>query len=307
MPRILVTLFSIFMLSCSTSEPIPVQLVFDYGNQIQLNGIGVDEDKMIVVGGDRWEFGTMFSLNLDSGFKEDEFEYKHSFLDLYKHEETWFGIGINNVLLVKEQSTWTSHQLDSSFVARSIVSNSQHIITVGGVAFFKGHIQITDRESFKVLNSIKLDRQLNEIIQIDLGKYIAVGYGGTYTSIDNGASWILNDIEGDFFKGAYYNPITKNCFIIGQSGLVYKTIDGITFEKLRSKKVSIGGFENILETANGQIIIFGQNGLFKISSDEGESWHDVNTGYDLDFLDAVEIEEKIFITSASGKIIGLSL
>lgn len=106
-----------------------------------------------------------------------------------------------------------------------VVLNNGKVLLVGGENFGRGFVHLynpTD-DSFSLQDTF--NHELRAIIQTPNGTLHAVGYGLVLKSTDQGASWEVSNLQGDFFRGVSF-PSDAVGYVVGEYGTVYKTTDG---------------------------------------------------------------------------------
>jgi photosystem II stability/assembly factor-like uncharacterized protein len=120
-------------------------------------------------------------------------------------------------------------------------------------------------------------------------KGFAVGaYAQFYVSTDGGRTWtkkrVIND---DMHINALSGDAGGMVFIAGESGALYRSVDGGTvWQRLASPYR--GSFFGVLKLRAGGVLLLGLRGHLYRSDDNGESWKVIRTGSEASLFGGVE-------------------
>ncbi|MBF0276098.1 MAG: hypothetical protein HQK84_12780 [Nitrospinae bacterium] len=106
----------------------------------------------------------------------------------------------------------------------------------------------------------------------------AIGAYGLFLKTTNkGKTWERITLgDDDFHLYSMTSSKSGALFIVGESGIIYKSVDsGNIWQKLNSPYQ--GSFFGILSTIQGRLYLFGQRGNLFTSEDEADSWEKVQT------------------------------
>lgn len=289
--------------SCNKESLSPESSIL-YNADYALNEVIYKDGYLIFAGGDTWTTGQILKYELSSGSIEELNLHQSILLDILAGDNNCYTIGIDNNLFKSIDGTmWTKVPLDSNFVARDLLMSETHLISVGGLANFKGQLQLINLINLELEKSIGFDHQLNSISRLSEDSMIAAGFGAIYISNNQGLDWHVVDYAGDDFQDIIYHD--GQVFVLGQGGLIFESNDGIRFEEIRSYQISNPGFRRIIIRDNGDMLIIGDDG--KMEKNNGEEWIKFDTGHQTDFQCIIEAEGSIYVGTKQGEIIEIEI
>lgn len=144
------------------------------------------------------------------------------------------------------------------------------------------------------------------------GTLHAVGYGSIMRSLDEGRTWTLAPILGDFFRGVDF-PTAQTGYVVGEYGAVYKTTNGgADWRQCRAGTSVFANPEALLrdvafvDEAEGFLV--GTGGTVFWTTDGGQQWRRVsNLPSTLDYQGITIANGWAYLYSTQGTIVGLEL
>ena len=299
------------ILSCnSLDEESPNWSKIDLDTSSDLSAITVCEDGSIhIVGGDLWYNGTYVFSPFGESWTVDSILNKQLLAIDQDQSGNLYATGIDGYRLNKQcDDPWQTEQPFKWEIMRDLdfISKGEGIM-VGGEALIIGFmVKISDGEIFEIRD---WDRELSSITYVTDETYILTGYGFVSKSIDNGKTWIQNEIGGDFFIDCSF-PTEKIGYVIGRSGTIIKTIDqGASWETIRNAyniTVSNLPFSAVYFLDENIGYICGDEGLVLVTRDGGESWKKFDGLPNIDLLDIKVKDDFIFTCGKEGTLLKIS-
>lgn len=114
---------------------------------------------------------------------------------------------------------------------------------------------------------------INDIISYKNNIFIAIADNGLYSSSDNGDSWSKVNIDHNWSIDRF--GIHQDTLIAATSGFIFKTADGINWDKLEAP----GTFIKAIYSEGNKLYIASQVGGISKSTNNGKSWIDINDEY----------------------------
>jgi photosystem II stability/assembly factor-like uncharacterized protein len=106
-----------------------------------------------------------------------------------------------------------------------IVRSNGDMLFVGGENFGRGFVHQYTASTGSFVLTDTFNHELREIVQTPNGTIHAVGYGLVLRSTNQGQTWEVSTVQGDFFRGVSF-PSNDIGYVVGEYGSVYKTTDG---------------------------------------------------------------------------------
>jgi photosystem II stability/assembly factor-like uncharacterized protein len=176
---------------------------------------------------------------------------------------------------------------------------------IGGEDYDAGVIYMTN-DAGNSWTFHSFDQEVNSVDFFGQLYGIIGGYGRIYSTTDNGATFPISDIQGDYFTGVQFiNSSTATA--VGNNGGIYKSEDlGSTWETIRERNGSFGRRYNFndVEYGNGFVYAVGENGLLIRIGDVGTSWTEMASigENDLYGIRYSSHSGRFYIPSENGKI-----
>ncbi|WMX14985.1 MULTISPECIES: YCF48-related protein [unclassified Aureispira] len=186
------------------------------------------------------------------------------------------------------------------------------VLLVGGENFGSGYIHIYDPTQGNITIKDTFNHEIADIAVTGNRTIHAVGYGLILKSTDEGNSWILSSITGDFFKGVDF--VGDNIgYVVGEYGTVYKTTNGGNSWKTCRGGNSVFADQSkllrdvaFLNESTGFLV--GTNNLVYRTTDGGKLWKRISNldGY-ADF-NAIRIQHgNAYLTGHEGNLLIIDL
>lgn len=176
---------------------------------------------------------------------------------------------------------------------------------VYGVAFHSGGILKIDSNG-TVLQKDTFSYELDDVAFVNSTTGYACGYGAIMKTSNQGTTWELMDIQGDFFKSISC-PDNQNVWSVGYNGSIVHSRDaGNTWEKQRN------GNNPLLKRWRLRAVKFkdsqtgyavGDNGLIIKTTDGGHNWKIIESDQKGDFLNLFLKNNALWIVGANGIIL----
>lgn len=175
----------------------------------------------------------------------------------------------------------------------------------GGSAWERGFIcRISSAHTL-----IQIDTFPNEIASLcfaDSNVAFAVGYGVVLRSRDAGTSWEFIDLTGDFFTDICF-PVAQRGFIIGENGLIARSLDaGDTWQIVRKPATLPGKSPGLrsVDFLNDRVgYICGDAGLLWITEDGGSTWGIASNLPEIDFLNVQAVSPGGYLSGDDGTLL----
>ncbi|BDS14477.1 YCF48-related protein [Aureispira anguillae] len=186
------------------------------------------------------------------------------------------------------------------------------VLLIGGENLGRGFMHhyapnqgtITLRDTF--------DYELRDIEVTDNRTIHAVGYGLIMKSTDEGLSWIVSEITGDFFRGVDF-PNDDVGYVVGEYGAVYKTTNrGDTWKACRAANSIFADQNKLLRDIafwdENTGFLVGTNNLVYRTTNGGKTWKLIQNldGY-ADFTSIRIQYQKAYLTGSQGKLLIIDL
>jgi len=190
--------------------------------------------------------------------------------------------------------------------------NDNRVLLVGGVNFGRGylHTKKPNETTFSLQDTFF--HEIRDLVQTPNRMLHAVGYGVVLKSIDEGYSWSVDDVYGDFFRGVDF-PSDEIGYVVGEHGVVYKTTNrGDSWQKCRGGNTVFPNpdrqFRDVAfwDEENGFIV--GTGNLAYRTDDGGAVWKEINNwdGYG-NFTRIRIFDNKAYLTAEVGQLLIVNL
>jgi photosystem II stability/assembly factor-like uncharacterized protein len=308
---ILLFLAMLFFFSCKKEKIEVIWEELDSGTNDNLSAVYfTDENSGHIIGGNTWYNG-IYLQTKDAGatWAADNFADKQLFGLNFNANNIGYTVGIDGYLFTSSDESheqWNKKNVPRTDILRGVSFNTRNEgVLVGGVAFAKGVIIVVD-SNYSAIHIDTFSNQLNAVCYSDDNTIQVAGYGIIFRSIDGGATWIENEVSGDFFQAISF-PTPSTGYIVGYGGTILKTTDkGITWKNIRrgdAISVSDKPFTSVYFEDELHGYIVGEKGLCWRTIDGGNNWQIVKGLPGFDFNDVYMINEKVYIIGESGRIL----
>lgn len=190
--------------------------------------------------------------------------------------------------------------------------NDNRVLLVGGVNFGRGHLHTKGANETIFTLQDTFFHEIRDIIQTPNRTMHAVGYGVILKSIDEGYSWSVDDVYGDFFRGVDF-PSNNVGYVVGEHGVVYKTTNrGDSWQKCRGGNIVFPNPDRLFRDVafwdedNGFIV--GTGDLAYRTDDGGAIWKEIKDwdGYG-NFTRIRIFNNKAYLTAEAGQLLIVNL
>lgn len=133
--------------------------------------------------------------------------------------------------------------------------------------------------------------------------YVTGDAGGLWRSTDAGETWTEEPCELDArLLGA--TALGDELLLLGGDGSLYRRVHGSFGDPL---ELGAGqALTALAELPSGTLIVAGDGGLLRRSTDRGRTWHEVDAGTDADLEDLAWTEHGLFIVGDRGTLLHAS-
>ncbi len=285
----------IYLPSCSSDKEVnytdlSLDPSFDH------HDIEINNGQLYLSRGNVWHFCEI--LVADDTESEWNSELKHikSFLKLQNfNRDISAGVGVDGYMSIRKSNDWSVVKLSRWDILKDINITSDGYVAVGGHGFTGGVLMRID-PSYGVHNVMELDHEINAIKSLSSGIIIAAGYGVLLRSDDQGLTWTILDMNGDFYK-EIIQADNGAVIVLGWSGKILRSADdGNTWNTVRTRG-NLDGVEgwNDMETDGIRIVAAGDDGQILNSDDAGLTWtkYTLTNEVDLEGIAIVDYPEVV--------------
>ncbi len=316
--KVILIIIGLFFLSCSKNDIAVYYEEMSVNEDINIHKVVFVNDTVgFACGGKQYEYGAIFKTT-NSGRNWNKV-YSSNIWNVndiqFVNDSTGYACGDTLLLLTSRDKgeSWQRYwfcQMPFHVNQRPTFKNFYFIndgefYIIGGQNYDTGILYKTTDAG----NSWDFDIFKNELKGIscpDPANIFISGYGVIYKSVDNGDSFKLTSIKGDFYTAIHF--IDKNMGIAaGYNGGIYKTNDAgenwetiIKPNKVFEKRVHFNDmkFEN-----NNRGYLIGSDGLLMYTDDGGNEWELTEKFTDKNLISITIVNNnEILITSENGKI-----
>jgi len=304
-------LFFCLVLSCDPQESI--SLTFSEEQGLQNHSIDkiefIDDQNAYALGGNLYQFGIAQTTS-DGGltWTLDTISEK-TVRDFDLDSDSVFAAGYRgwyNSADVSENN-WQAVRPDDREDIHGIVRQNGITTVVGGIAFQRGFIKRLDH-NLRIISNMNIVGEMNAIAKTSDQTLHAVGFGQIHRSLDNGATWIVNEQVGDNYQEVFFIS-DRIGWIVGQAGSILKTEDnGVSWAELR--KPQIHGKENLINIHfrdEDHGVAVGEDGVVFTTIDGGQSWSRVRNLPEYNFTSVYLRDDVAWLGTESGHILRLFL
>lgn len=197
---------------------------------------------------------------------------------------------------------WNWHDL--------VVLPSGDCLLAGGENFGRGYLHRLQGGALTLQDTFP--HELRDMALGGDGTLHAVGYGAIMRSLDEGRTWTLAPILGDFFRGVDF-PTAQTGYVVGEYGAVYKTTNGgADWRQCRAGTSVFANPETLLRDVafinETEGFLVGTGGTVFWTTDGGQRWRRVgNLPSTLDYQGITIAYGQAYLYSTQGTIVGLEL
>ncbi len=184
-------------------------------------------------------------------------------------------------------------------------------LLIGGENFGRGYAHRSSNSGFVLQDTFM--HELREIVLGADGALHAVGYGTIMRSTDEGHTWTVAPVQGDFFRGIHF-PTPQVGYVVGEYGAVYKTTNaGVDWRQCRAGTSVFANPDVLLRgiafVDENEGFLVGTRGTVFRTTDGGKQWKKVtNLPSELDYMGiAIPFGQRAYLYSLQGIIVGLEL
>lgn len=177
---------------------------------------------------------------------------------------------------------------------------------VGGDEGDKGLVYVTN-DGYGDWDFVEIEHELRDVYRSNSGDILVVGNGIVYQCDENLKNGTQHHFSGDFLTSLGTN--NNSLFAVGYSGGIYTNNDGSVNWSVAERPSGLFNkrmHNNEILFFAGRWIIFGNNGMVKLS-DDGQHWKTYNSCDGADLLNGIFFNEQILIISRNGFIYKLDL
>lgn len=144
------------------------------------------------------------------------------------------------------------------------------------------------------------------------GTLHAVGYGTIMRSTDEGHTWTVSPVQGDFFRGIAF-PTDQTGYVVGEYGSVYKTTDGgLNWRQCRAGNSIFANSETLLRDLafvdENEGFLVGTGGIVFWTTDGGQQWKQVSNLPDaVDYTGITIAYKHAYLYTKQGTIVGMKI
>ncbi len=273
--RYLLILFLLY--SCSDVSEINFEnLSLDDDDLWLMDVQEMPDGTVFISGGKLWNAGAIYRL--DGNNLTQVLDTSKTITHLEQRQEEILAVGFDAYFFRRKANNpqWNFKKLpnvDIAKILKDISISEDRIVVVGGHAYMTGVIY-TLNQNLEVLHTEELENELSAVTHLRNDTWIAVGFGLVLKSSDNGESWVIQDIEGDFYKDIQF--VSQDVgYILGQSGTILKTTNGGTsWDKIKSQSAfeQVSGFNKFEFIDENNAVIVANEGKLFHTTDGGQSW-----------------------------------
>lgn len=151
------------------------------------------------------------------------------------------------------------------------------------------------------------DKPFFDLCFIDQHTGFVVGaYNMAFRTDDGGRTWRPWSAHIDNPKGLHLYGMAKagdQLYIVGEQGLLLRSDDGgQNFKTLPSPYK--GSWFGLTPTSDGALVLYGLRGNVFISRDQGQSWHQAETGIPVSISAAIELDgQRLALVNQAGQVL----
>ena len=191
------------------------------------------------------------------------------------------------------------------------ILNEDLVIIVGGHNFDRGNIWITKGRSAELISiDTTGEYEFMDVERSSDGRIHVAGYGIMQYSDDQGGSWEISDIQGDFFQAVDF-PSPETGYAVGLFGTIIKSSNnGVTWEKIRNGNsifTSDLAFRDVEFQDEDSGFVVGHDGLFWRTENGGEDWEVIVNVPVWDYTNIQILNDHAYLSARGGHVIKVPL
>lgn len=189
------------------------------------------------------------------------------------------------------------------------LSNGE-VLLAGGENFGYGFLHRYSNGNLVLTDT--LQHEIRALARTPDGAVHAAGYGTIMRSVDEGHTWEVAPVAGDFFRGVHF-PSAEVGYVVGEYGAVYKTTNaGIDWQQVRAGSSVFASTQALLrdvafvDASEGFLV--GTNGTVYRSTNGGSSWKRVkNLALDIDYNAIKIVYGRAYLLGSAGELVMIEL
>jgi len=189
---------------------------------------------------------------------------------------------------------------------------NDRIVLIGGKDFGRGIMHIKNPSQSKFVLTDTFHHELRDIELALDGTLHVVGYGLVMKSTDDGDSWTISNVSGDFYRGVDF-PTANVGYVVGEYGSVHKTTNGgDSWTEMRGANSIFADQSKLLRDIafvdENRGFLVGTGNTAYSTTDGGTTWKEIQNfdGY-ADFSSIVINNNKAYIVGNHGKLLIVDL
>jgi hypothetical protein len=276
MKKICCIVLSVILFSSCKKETFELQWTsIETGTRNILYSITAANDTLFAFGGNTYNIGEAVKFSLQGDIiSHDSISPKAIYGSCFYNINRLRICGYDGMIFTSENfgNTWYLYQTNEWIPLQDIQYKYGWHIAVGGIGGRNGIVQVNYDTTWQ-WHAFTYERELKAVAIVDSFTAFAVGQGIVLKTANKGQSWSPLTIDGDIFTDIQFVN-SEAGFILGYSGVIYKTINGgKDWNKIKKRGIIHRGFYNDLhfvDTLTG--FICGNNGVILKTEDGGNSW-----------------------------------
>jgi photosystem II stability/assembly factor-like uncharacterized protein len=307
---LLIVGLTVMLSACKKTVDVSnVETLYETG--VEFDAIDVRGDSIVVVGGSRYDFGSLFiSYDSQNWSKFDSLSSKA----LY--DVDWFAPS-RLITVGYDGKFFKSEDFGQNFLLsqlmweniRAVEANDNKAWLCGGKGLNKGFI--TRIDDINIPSSYTQDTLQNEMrcfVKTSDGALYAGGYGIILKSTDNGITWNATSAEGDFFIGLV--ELNGALYAGGINGTVLKSNDaGATWEHVKrgNNPLNVGVLFNAFDGNENGLVLAGENGNAFRYNFGTDKWERLDLNTDDDITGLKIRDQVVYGCTRQGRVIKFNL
>lgn len=296
--------------SCKkTVDVSKVETLYETG--VELDAIDVRGDSIVIVGGSRYDFGSLFiSYDSQNWIRFDSLSEKALYAVDWFAPSRLIAVGYDGKFFKSEDygQSFSLSQLMWENI-RAVKSNGSTAWLCGGKGLNKGFItRIDDINSPNIFTLDTFENELRCFVKTSDGSLYCGGYGIVLKSTDNGITWNATSAEGDFFIGLV--EVKNALYAGGMNGTVLKSSDGgVSWEHVKrgNNPLSVGVLFNAFDGNENGLVLAGENGNAFRYNVENDKWERLDIGTNDDITGIKLLEQTVYACTRQGRVISFNL